>query len=168
MEITFPLKILRGNYMITSIKYALLLITAFYAYFNRNPKRQITIDHSALISPADGTVLYVEKYYNEIPEVMKNKNKYTLKEFLQYFPNGCTVVGIFMSPFDVHINRSPCDGEIIYRNHIEGKYDPAYTKGGENERNIILINNSGKSIGVVQIAGMLARTIVLNKDVGSK
>ena len=64
-----------------------------------------------------------------------------------------------MSPLDVHVNRAPISGEVVYIKHIDGSFYPAFLKDVEkiNERNIVIIKNGSEYIGVVQIAGFVAR-----------
>lgn len=121
------------------------VFTLFFAYFFRNPKRNIPADNDVLVSPADGTVM-------EVSTVERD-------EFLK--APGIKVV-IFLSVFNVHVNRSPMEGLIKYQQYSCGRFDPAYKKdvGYENERHMIGIENNGFRITVTQIAGLLARRIV--------
>jgi phosphatidylserine decarboxylase len=123
-----------------------LLITAFIAWFFRNPRR-ITPEYEKLvISPADGKVLKIE----DLSE----------KEFLT---GSCKKVSIFMNVFNVHVNRVPYSGQVELIHYMKGKFvsanlDKAST---DNERNIIKIKgDDGNEILVVQIAGLIARRIV--------
>ena len=123
-----------------------LVVLAFYfAYFFRNPKREIPSDPLAIVSPADGTV----------QEVVSLDDDDFLKQ-------RCKKVVIFLSVFDVHVNRSPIEGEIKIQKYVCGRFKPAYKDSGgfENERHMIGIENPRLRVTVTQIAGILARRIV--------
>lgn len=127
----------------------LLLLAAFMAYFFRDPNRVSPDDESLVVSPADGRVTRVEK----------------LSPGEAQSP---TVVSIFLSPFDVHVNRSPVAGTVS---------DVAYTKGRfmiatkdeaslVNEQNALTIEGERVTVVCKQIAGVLARRIVCWKKPG--
>ncbi len=122
-----------------------LVLAAYFAYFFRDPQRHIPEDDSLLVSPADGKVM----------EVVSLENDDFVKE-------PCNKVVIFLSVFDVHINRSPMEGEIKCQQYVCGRFKPAYkdSVGFENERHMIGIENDRLRITVTQIAGILARRIV--------
>lgn len=113
----------------------------FVLNFFRDPIRRVPTEPGLLVSPADGTVV-------EISEVQED-------EFLKV---PCTKIGIFLSVFNVHINRSPCDGKVRAVKYKPGKFldarDPRC--GPENESNAIQIGD----VLVKQIAGLIARRIV--------
>lgn len=120
-------------------------LSLFFMYFFRNPKRNVPNGEDTITSPADGTVMEV----TNVP----------YDEFLK--TEGKKVV-IFLSVFNVHVNRSPISGEIKYQNYSCGNFAPAYKKdvGFENERLMLGIEKNGFRITVTQIAGLLARRIV--------
>ena len=122
-----------------------VVLAMYFAYFFRNPERSIPQDNSLLVSPADGKVM----------EVVSLDDDDFVKE-------PCNKVVIFLSIFDVHINRSPMEGEIKCQQYICGRFKPAYkdSVGSENERHMIGIENDKLRITVTQIAGILARRIV--------
>ncbi len=122
---------------------------AFSTFFFRNPKRDTPIMKHALVSPADGIVISKEDAYE----------RYFFKEKVKR-------ISIFMSVFNVHVNRSPINGKIIDVVYNKGKYLPAYREKAsmDNEQNALLIEGrSGRRIVVVQIAGLIARRIVCYK-----
>ena len=117
----------------------------FVIYFFRDPNRKITEGKSVILSPADGVITNIFE---------TNENK---------FINGdCICISIFMSPLDVHINRSPIDGQVEYVEYKKGKFIMATKLESHevNEKNYIGINNGTIKVLVVQIAGILARRIV--------
>lgn len=122
-----------------------IILAAYFAFFFRNPSRTIERDDMAVISPADGTVQDVSPV------------KYD--EFLK---GAGTKVTVFMSVFNVHVNRSPITGEITCQKYVCGRFRPAYKDevGFENEHHLIGIENERLRITVTQIAGILARRIV--------
>ncbi len=122
---------------------------AFSTFFFRNPPRNIPIMKHALVSPADGVVISKEDAYE----------RYFFKEKVRR-------ISIFMSLFDVHVNRSPINGTVLNVVYNKGKYLPAYREKAsmDNEQNAFLIEGrSGRKIVVVQIAGIIARRIVSYK-----
>lgn len=120
-------------------------LACYFIYFFRNPERTIPLDDSVLVSPADGTV----------QEVVPLDGDDFVKE-------PCNKVVIFLSVFNVHVNRSPIAGEIKCQKYVCGRFKPAYkdTVGFENERHMIGIENDRLRVTVTQIAGILARRIV--------
>ena len=127
------------------------ILALFFTYFFRNPNRRIPHDSTILVSPADGKVM-------EVTEVFEDT----------YLHQQCKKVTIFLSVFDVHVNRAPMAGEITFRQYTEGQFLPAYkdSVGYENERHTISIKNDRMEIVVTQIAGLLARRIVSWTDLG--
>ena len=138
-----------GNF---GIALPFILISLFIIQFFRDPKREIPDDSDAVLSPADGKVICIEK----------STDVYQNKEALK--------VSIFMNVFNVHSNRSVVDGEVISLQYYPGKFvnadfDKAST---ENERNAMIIKTAaGQKITVVQIAGLIARRILCYTQVGS-
>ncbi len=122
-----------------------LVLMLYFCYFFRNPKRQIITDDSVILSPADGTVTDIVPL--ETDEFVKEP---------------CNKVIIFMSVFNVHVNRSPIQGKIKLQKYFCGRFRPAYkdTVGFENEHHVLGIENGRVRISVKQIAGILARRIV--------
>lgn len=121
-----------------------VVLACYCLYFFRNPKRKIPADPSLIVSPADGTVqdiVPVEDDFIHAP---------------------CNKIIIFLSVFDVHVNRSPIAGEIKIQKYVCGRFRPAYkdSVGFENERHLIGIENDKLRVTVTQIAGILARRIV--------
>jgi phosphatidylserine decarboxylase len=129
---------------------ALLLV--FFLNFFRNPQRSVP-DGNSIVSPADGKVV-------------------ALREISPETENGSAGIflSIFMSPLDVHVNRSPMTGEIQEYRHHKGKFKPAYDDSAtlENERNEFLIRNDRFVIRCSQVAGVLARRIVFWKNNGQQ
>ena len=121
------------------------VLACYFIYFFRNPERTIPLDDSVLVSPADGTV----------QEVVPLDGDDFVKE-------PCNKVVIFLSVFNVHVNRSPIAGEIKCQKYVCGRFKPAYkdTVGFENERHMIGIENDRLRVTVTQIAGILARRFV--------
>lgn len=120
-------------------------LACYLAYFFRNPKRNIMLDDDILYSPADGRVMAIEDIFDD-----------------EYLEEDAIKVTIFLSVFNVHVNRSPMKGEIKYQRYTCGGFVPAYKKAAsfENERHAIGLENDKNRILVIQIAGLLARRIV--------
>lgn len=129
------------------------VLTIFILYFFRNPERTPPSDEKAVVSPADGTVIVVE----QAPET----------------PLGCEAlkISIFMSVFNVHVNRVPCNGVVKDIFYNRGKFFDARDGRAsfENERNgIVLELDGGVRIAFVQIAGLIARRIVSYPRIGDR
>lgn len=126
-----------------------LFLTVFVGYFFRDPARITPVREGLIIAPADGTVTSVHldtpRSDLGLPDV----------------PHTC--ISIFLSIFDVHINRAPVDGQIVRRIYVPGLYlNAAVDKASEdNEREVMVFKTAaGTEIGVVRIAGLIARRII--------
>lgn len=134
--------------------------------FFRDPERKPPIHPHAILSPADGIVLYIHAFERgEIPGGKKDKGHYSLRDFTRsdLFANGGTVIGIGMSFLDVHVNRAPVAGRVEEVRRIPGRFlslkrPEALT---QNERALTVFRTSdGHPVGMVQIASRLVRRIV--------
>src|SRR5215475_1684045 len=124
--------------------FLVMLLGAFVAFFFRNPNREIPSDPRVIVSPADGRVVKVER----VGKVTK--------------------LSIFLSIFDVHVNRSPMAGRIETIEYKRGKFRAAFNHAAsvENERNVIMVAQGDVKLVFTQIAGIIARRIVCWKKVG--
>lgn len=123
-----------------------VVVACYFTYFFRNPDRTIPTDEHLVVSPADGTVQDVVELEDD-----------------DFVKGPCTKIIIFLSVFNVHVNRSPIAGEIKCQKYVCGRFRPAYKDevGFENERHMLGIENEkGFRVTVTQIAGILARRIV--------
>ena len=130
-----------------------LIIFVFILWFFRNPKRNIIKNPKLILSPADGKVIAIK----EVDE-------------LEYFKDKKIQISIFLSPLDIHVNRYPVSGEILYSKFHKGEYLVAWhpKSSDKNERTTVVIKN--KKFGEVmyrQIAGAVARRIVNYSKVNS-
>lgn len=127
-----------------------LLLAAFFLWFFRDPYRTIPSGPGLIVSPADGLV--TEAVTISTPEGPRQR------------------ISIFLSVFDVHVNRSPIDGVISGIRYQKGKYlnamNPACAEC--NEQNIVTVRGDGMEITFKQIAGLLARRIVFNQGMGDR
>jgi phosphatidylserine decarboxylase len=129
-----------------------ILFSLFVAYFFRNPRREIPNLRNIILSPADGRIVHV----GECEEGRFLKEK-ALK------------VSIFMSLFDVHLNRAPISGKVLERNYLPGRFLVASVEKSSllNEQNaVILETEDRKKILLIQIAGFVARRIVCYAKTG--
>ncbi|MFQ6007640.1 MAG: phosphatidylserine decarboxylase family protein [Candidatus Zixiibacteriota bacterium] len=123
-----------------------LLLTLFIVFFFRDPRRHIEAEPNQLLSPADGKILGIETIENH-----------------QYIGGDALKISVFLSIFDVHINRMPATGRIDYVRYNPGKFFSAFKdKASElNEHNEIgMTTSAGFGIVLKQIAGVIARRIV--------
>ena len=125
-----------------------LALTGFVVFFFRDPERSVPSNPDLLVSPADGRVTQIV----------------TLPS------SGGTRISIFLSIFNVHVNRSPVSGVVEGVKYRSGRFLPANLSrsGIENERNDITLSTRHGVIRVAQIAGVVARRIVFWKRVGDK
>jgi phosphatidylserine decarboxylase len=122
-----------------------MLFLLFIISFFRIPSRKLTIGPQSIIAPADGKVVVIEETNDE-----------------EYFHDKRLQVSIFMSPANVHVNRNPFSGEVVYNQYHKGKYLVAWNpkSSTENERHSVVIRNNGRDVLVKQIAGAVAKRIV--------
>ena len=124
------------------------IITIYVAYFFRDPVRVIPLDPNLVVSPADGLVTAVDQAVPP-PELGLGRDKRTR-------------ISVFLSVFNVHVNRVPVGGTITRISYRPGKFLNAdLDKASEdNERNSLIVKNGDHEVAVVQIAGLIARRIV--------
>ena len=129
----------------------LVLAVGFPVWFFRDPDRTVPTDPRAVVSPADGRVVDVSPVHED-----------------RFLHAAATKISIFMSPLDVHVNRSPVAGRITRLQHTAGKFRAAWEDKAslDNERNAMVLEQGSRRFLVVQIAGFLARRIVCRQAVG--
>ncbi len=132
--------------------------------FWRTPRRDIRARSNEIVSPADGNVIYITRVEaGEIPVSIKGHRYSRLEELTKtdILDKPCWLVGINMTPFDVHKNCAPIDGKILLNRHFDGSFlslkEPKALT--ENERNTYVIGNDSLKVGIVQIASRLVRRI---------
>jgi phosphatidylserine decarboxylase len=130
-----------------------LFLLLFLISFFRVPKRKLSVGDNLVICPADGKVVVIEEVFDE-----------------EYFKDKRLQVSIFMSPANVHQNRNPVGGEVVYNQYHKGKYLVAWNpkSSTENERQTFVIKNAKGEILSKQIAGALAKRIVNYLTIGQK
>jgi phosphatidylserine decarboxylase len=147
-----------------------IYIKGYLIFFLRDPLRNIPSEDNIIVAPADGTVAYVRKINNgEVPVCIKSGEKVFLKEVtknsLNEIQNGY-IVGIWMSFFDVHIQRSPISGKVIDQVHIPGRFLDIKVNARsllrEAERNILTLRDPVNNITVIaiQLASNSVRRII--------
>ena len=144
----FPLLLVAGLFFCSGMNWLgslFLAIGLFIAYFFRDPERVVPADAAAIVSPADGKIVGIAAE-----------------------PDNMTRVSIFLSVFNVHINRSPFGGEVESVHYLPGKFKVAFdaAASAENEQNVLVIRSGSDKIKFSQIAGILARRIVCWKKPG--
>jgi len=123
----------------------------FVAFFFRDPDRAIPAGQGLVVSPADGRVVRIAPAQEENP-----------------LGPGAVQVSIFLSIFDVHVNRAPIAGRIARVDYHSGEFLPAFDDKASlrNEQNSVLLEDQGGRVAFKQIAGLIARRIVFRKRVG--
>lgn len=129
----------------------LLCLTAFMAYFFRDPERVVPEGKWLFVSPADGKVILVRDVYE--------------KDYLQA---DTKQISIFMSPLNVHVNRAPCAGKVTYVKHTPGKFMAAYKDDAsiKNENIVMALEGEQGRVLVRQVAGFVARRAVCRVNPG--
>jgi phosphatidylserine decarboxylase len=130
----------------TALGIILAIGTLAVAAFFRDPERSIPSGEGIVVAPADGKVVSIVD--------IKDDSK---------FAEAATRVSIFLSPLDVHINRMPISGQVEEVSYQRGKFVAAYKDeaSARNEQNALkVVDERGRKLGVVQIAGVLARRII--------
>lgn len=123
----------------------------FIVSFFRIPSRTFTNNEDAVVSPADGKVVVIEEVFDT-----------------EFFQEKRLQISVFMSPANVHVNRYPFSGKVVYSKYHKGKYLVAWDpkSSTENERHSIVLSNPKADVLVKQIAGALAKRIVNYAVVG--
>jgi phosphatidylserine decarboxylase len=129
---------------------AVAALAAFVVAFFRNPPRAVAGDDADVVSPADGRVIAIDELEDE-------RGRKGLR------------IGIFLSVFDVHVNRAPLAGRVVSIERSGARYLPAYDTRGERENvrlRMELELADGRRVAVTQITGLIARRIVCHPEVG--
>lgn len=157
------LPFLFGYFLVSLIIFSII---AFIMQFFRDPNRKVPMEKGVVVAPADGRILKGQIDKIEIVEY----HDPLMKHILEKGKKGIRV-STFMSPFDVHVNRSPISGKVVKTRHYPGKFKIAFKNAEtetEKEKNLIVIDSQYGKIGVIQIAGFVARRIVQYVNVGDK
>lgn len=130
------------SWVIVAASFGLLL---FIFSFFRIPRRLFTAGDEDVVSPCDGTVVVIEEVQPD-----------------EYFNDKRLQLSIFMSPLNVHVNRNPVSGEVVYSKYHPGKFLVAWhpKSSTDNERHSVVYNCDGREVLTKQIAGALAKRIV--------
>jgi phosphatidylserine decarboxylase len=130
----------------------LALLTGFLTYFFRDPERQVPVDPGLVVSPADGRIMIAGPSDGRWAP-----------------PGDWLQVTIFLSPMDVHINRTPVSGRVTRIHYRPGTFLPAYDESSnDNELNEVWLDHDGREVVFRQVVGMLARRIVCRVSVGDE
>jgi phosphatidylserine decarboxylase len=123
----------------------------FFLFFFRDPEREVPEGENLILAPADGKVILIKPFDN-----------------LEFMNSGGILVSVFMSLFDVHVNRAPISGIVKYFKYNPGKFFPAFKDKAslENEQTELGLENEHGKVVVKQIAGIIARRIVCNLKQG--
>ena len=135
----------------TTIVSLAIILFIFTLNFFRDPERSTPQGDNLIISPADGTVIKIE-------HVVEDK----------YMKSEATMICIFMSPVNVHVNRNPISGTVGYYDYVKGEFFAAFEEKAslKNEQTHIGMENSKGKVFFKQIAGFIARRIVADLKVG--
>jgi phosphatidylserine decarboxylase len=128
-----------------------LVLTLFMLYFFRDPERHIPDNKDIFVSPADGKIIVVREIHES-----------------RHLNSDVKQISIFMSPLNVHVNRSPCDGKVKTVRHNAGKFFAAYKDEAsvKNENIEMVLETRYGELLVRQVAGFVARRAVCRKNEG--
>ncbi|MHB1646125.1 MAG: phosphatidylserine decarboxylase family protein [bacterium] len=150
---------LKYIFIVLSVIFFILFL--FSIYFFRDPERKVSADKNEIISPADGKIIYIGRVYDD-----------------RYLNQDVLKISIFMSLFNVHVNRIPISGKVLEIKYNNGKFFSANLNKAslENEYNAVILEPdyintddlNKKNIAFVQIAGFVARRIVCKINKGEK
>ncbi|MDH5755127.1 MAG: phosphatidylserine decarboxylase family protein [Nitrospinota bacterium] len=131
--------------------WALVGLVAFVLFFFRDPSRVIPEDEDLIVAPADGKVIRIDPSYQN-----------------DDFPDGAVCVSIFLSIFNVHVQRSPIAGTVANKKYHKGSFLAAWDHRAseDNENNLTIFDTAIGKVGVKQIAGLVARRVVTRVSVG--
>jgi phosphatidylserine decarboxylase len=148
-----------GSFVLTALVFLVvpvftlisLLLTAFMLYFFRDPERHVPLGKNLFVSPADGKIIVIRDVHEP---------RYLRAEVKQ--------ISIFMSPFNVHVNRAPCEGAVKKVVHNKGQFFAAYKDEAsvKNENIEMVLETEYGDILVRQVAGFVARRAVCRKRGG--
>lgn len=126
-------------------------LTIFMIFFFRDPERKIPEGEGLFVSPADGEIILVKDVYEK-----------------DYLKTDTKEISIFMSPFNVHVNRAPCDGVVKVVKYTPGSFRAAYRDEAsiKNENIVIVLDGNHDRVLVRQVAGFIARRAVCRARVG--
>lgn len=147
---------------ITIICIVVLALVVFVLYFGRAPARTVPTNVN-IVSPADGKIIAIDSIDTEHVTFFKEGIQNELEARGVTLP--AHVIVIQMNLRNVHVQRAPIDGEVVYIEHIDGKFKNAlYGKDraqlvNANEKNLTIIKNADETVAVIQVAGILARRI---------
>ncbi len=151
---------LLGYYIIT---FFILSFLAFLIQFFRDPQRKTPNSKGIIVAAADGRILS-----GKIDRIEVIDSSHPLLDKITE-DNEAILVSTFMSPFDVHVNRAPITGKIIHASYYPGKFKIAKGKIlKENEKNLMVIEGKYGRVGIIQIAGFIARRIIQYVNVGEE
>jgi phosphatidylserine decarboxylase len=127
------------------------IITLFMAFFFRDPERNVPEGKGLFVSPADGKVILIRDVYEK-----------------DYLKSDSKEISIFMSPFNVHVNRAPCEGKVSIVGYSPGQFLAAYRDDAsiKNENIVMVLKCKDGNILVRQVAGFIARRAVCKAKVG--
>ena len=142
-----------SNAMVLVFAVILVLISFFFVFFFRDPERKIPNGENLILSSSDGRVILIKPFENS-----------------EFVGKEGTLVSVFMSVFNVHINRVPVSGRVRYVKYNPGKFFPAFKDkaSSENEQTELGLENEHGRIILKQIAGIIARRIVCKVGAGDK
>jgi phosphatidylserine decarboxylase len=131
--------------LILTFAVTFFILSLFFVFFFRDPKRNSPVGDRLILSSADGKVISIKPFDN-----------------LEFISGKGTLVSVFMSVFNVHVNRAPVSGEIKYFKYNPGKFFPAFKEKAslQNEQTELGLENAHGRIVLKQIAGVIARRIV--------
>lgn len=161
LYLIFNINASKLKYIFIVLSVIFFILFLFSIYFFRDPERKASADKNEMVSPADGKIIYIGRVYDD-----------------RYLNQDVLKISIFMSLFNVHVNRIPISGKVLEIKYNNGKFFSANLDKAslENEYNAVILETdcigtddlNKKNIAFVQIAGFVARRIVCKINKGEK
>ena len=150
----------------------IILLTCMAAFlfiwFSRNPDRSPPLKNGIIVSPADGRILYIKEFRaGDCPVSRKFTMNVRLEELkdVKAFSHGASLIGIYLSPLDVHVTRAPISGRVILRGHIIGQLFSKTLLGfktADERATCVIQGNEGITVGIVHMAAYFVRRVILS------
>jgi phosphatidylserine decarboxylase len=161
------------NTLISFSIYTISIVLTVLIHFFRNPTRIPPKENNIILSPADGKILYIKPFENgNIPKPIKGKKQISITDIAKndvFSKSNGIIIGIGMTLFDVHINRTPINGKVIYSKHYNGINYSAKNWLSEinNERHTSIITNDKLTAAIIQIGTPLVSKVICKLGEGT-
>jgi phosphatidylserine decarboxylase len=142
------------------------IIIWFHKWFNRDPERYPPKKDKVIVSPADGKIIYINYFEpGSMPVITKFSKKINSKDLIdnKVFLKGGYIIGIYLSPFDIHVTRAPVSGKVIFikRNIGQISSKELFKFRYAEESSACILKGDGINVGIIQMAAYIVRRVLL-------